>query len=155
MLDEPIGDDILHQGTCCSATGPAIPFLARLITSDVLPTRQRLTYRTLLYAVTRYAESLVADADRAAGRQRVLQPAKWSADVYEAVGACLPDLLARWENEPEPAQVMLAAFAGMYPPHGRAVTDQIRHLAGNHPNTGLEALPPFANSPRVGVVNVP
>lgn len=103
VLDELVGDDILHQGSCYPATVPAVPFLARLITSDALPFYQRLdVYEVLLYAAT---------------RQRPPWSAAWSADVHEAAGACVPGLLERWELEPEPLRVVLAVFAALYPDH--------------------------------------
>jgi hypothetical protein len=136
VLDELIGDDILHQGSCYPATAPAMPFLARLITSDALPFYQRLdVYEVLLYAATRHAASLAEDAGRAAARQRLPRPADWSADVREAVGACVPGLLERWDPEPEPVRVVLAVFAALYPHHGAATADRIRDMAARHRDT--------------------
>jgi len=42
VLDELLNDDLLHQGTCYSATGPAMPFLTRLLVSGSLPAPRRL-----------------------------------------------------------------------------------------------------------------
>jgi hypothetical protein len=42
ILDELLGDELLHQGSCYSATAPAIPFLARLATTSALPAGRRL-----------------------------------------------------------------------------------------------------------------
>jgi hypothetical protein len=141
VLEELIGDDILHQGSCYPATAPAMPFLARLITSDALPFYQQLdVYEVLLDAATRHAASLVADADRAAARQRPPRPAAWSADVHEAVGTCVPGLLERWQLEPEPLRVVLTVFAALYPDHGVVAADLIRAMSAKHPNTDAGAL---------------
>lgn len=138
VLDELVGDDILHQGSCYSATGPAMPFLARLITSDALPFHQAMdVYDVLLYAATRHSADLLADADRAAARHRSLRPAEWSAAVYEAVGTCVPALLKRWDHESEPTRVVLAALAGLYPDHGAAATDEIRAMAETYAGTDV------------------
>lgn len=136
VLDELIGDDILHQGSCYSATGPAMPFLAKLITSSVLPFHQQMD----VYEVLLYAASLLADADRAAARRRPLRPAEWSAAVYEAVGTCVPALLDRWEFESEPARVELAALAALYPCHGAAAAGSISAMAESYADTDVGAL---------------
>jgi hypothetical protein len=141
VLDELVGDNILHQGSCYSATVPAVPFLARLITSDALPFYQQLdVYDVLLMAATRHAASLVSDADRAAARQRPPEPDPWSAEVHEAVGACVPDLLERWELEPGPLRVILAVFAALYPEHGVAAAGLIGDMSAKHPDTDVAAL---------------
>jgi hypothetical protein len=141
VLEELIGDDILHQGSCYSATGPTMPFLARLITSNALPAQHRSDiYQSLIHAATRYAASLIGDAERAAARRRPLKPAEWSAAVYEAVGTCIPDLLARWEVEPEPMRVVLAVLAALYPEHGADIAESIRAMARVFPNTDVSAL---------------
>lgn len=141
VLDQLVGDDILHQGSCYPATVTAIPFLARLITSDALPFYQQLDiYEVLLYAATRHAESLVEDADRAAARSRPLRAAAWSAEVREAAGTCVPALLERWEREPEPMRVVLAALAALYPDYGTAAADRIRAMSAQYPDTGAGAL---------------
>jgi hypothetical protein len=140
-MSELIGDDILHQGSCYSATGPAMLFLARLISSDALPFHQRLdVYEALLSAATRHPASLIADAERAAARGRAPKPAAWSVEVREAIGTCVPSLLERWEVESEPARVELAAFAALYPEHGVAVAEQVQAMAERYPNTDVSAL---------------
>ncbi len=54
ILDELFGDNRLHQGTCYSATAPALPFLMRLIASGALPARERLDlYPWLLIVAAR------------------------------------------------------------------------------------------------------
>ena len=141
VLDELIGDDILHQGSCYSATGPAMPFLTKLITSGALPFHQQIdVYEVLLYAATRHAAGLLADADRAAARCRPLRPAEWAAEVYEAVGTCVPALLDRWEIESEPARVEMAALAALYPSHGTVARNSISAMAATYTYTDVGAL---------------
>ncbi len=125
VLDELLGDNLLHQGSCYSATAPAIPFLARLATSGALPARRRLDlYTWLLIAADRHAESLIDDADRAAVHDGVPQAAAWTDDVHTAVGEQVPALLAQWATEPEATRFVLAALAALYP-------DQSSHLVGD------------------------
>src|SRR6266511_1802146 len=125
VLDELLGDNLLHQGSCYSATAPAIPFLARLATSGALPARRRLDlYSWLLIAADRHAESLIDDADRAAVHDGVPQAAAWTDDVHTAVGEQVPALLAQWATEPEATRFVLAALAALYP-------DQSSHLVGD------------------------
>ena len=141
VLDELVGDDILHQGSCYSATGPAMLFLPRLILSGALPFGQQMdVYEVFLYAATRHSAGLLADADRAVARRRPLRPAEWSAEVYEAVGTCVPALLDRWALESDPARVELAILAALYPTHGEAVEGSIRAMADAYADTDVGAL---------------
>jgi hypothetical protein len=135
-VDELFGDDLLHQGTCYSATAPALPFLTRMITSNALPARQRLDlYVWLLVAADRWAAGLLADADRAAAEERSPQPGAWTPDVHLTVGEQLPALFARWENEPPAVQFVLACLAALFPHHGRRIADQITSMAQDFDGT--------------------
>ncbi|WP_436534372.1 hypothetical protein [Actinoplanes sp. HUAS TT8] len=129
-LDELFGDDLLHQGTCYSATAPALPFLTRLIVSGAVPARQRLDlYVWLLVAAGRRADGVLADADRATVAGRSPEPAAWSLDVHRAVGEQLPALVTRWELEPPAVRFVLAGLAALYPHHGRRIGDRISIMA--------------------------
>lgn len=129
-LETLLGDNLLHQDTCYSATAPALPFLARMICSGALTARQRLElYVWSLIAATRFADSLLADADRAAALGDSPVPEAWTAQVHHAVESALPDLLARWEVEPPAAKFLLACLAGVYPHHGWQIADQISAFA--------------------------
>ncbi|MEW9528845.1 hypothetical protein [Microbispora sp. NPDC049125] len=129
-LDELFGDDLLHQGSCYSATAPALPFLSRMITSGALPAKQRLDlYVWLLIAAGRWADSLLEDADRAVAQDRRPEPAAWTELVNLAVGEQLPALLSRWETEPSAVRFVLACLAGLYPHHGRQLSDRITLMA--------------------------
>jgi hypothetical protein len=128
LLDELIGDDLLHQGSCYSATAPAIPFLVELIGS--LDVRRRLhLYVDLLAAAQQWGDSLVADAPKASVQQRLASPDAWTAEVNAAVGESLPRLLARWDDEVPAVQFVLAALSGLFPQHGQVVVDRIIALA--------------------------
>ncbi|MDG4829967.1 hypothetical protein O7627_11720 [Solwaraspora sp. WMMD1047] len=129
-LDELFGDNLLHQGTCYSATAPALPFLSRMITSGALPAKQRLDlYVWLLIAADRWADGLLTDADRAAAEGRPPQPGAWTLDVHSAVDEQLPALLTRWHTEPPAVKFVLACMAALYPHHGRQILDQITSMA--------------------------
>jgi hypothetical protein len=141
-LDELFGDDLLHQGTCYSATAPALPFLSHMITSGALPAEQRLDlYMWLLVAADRWADGLLADADRAAAEGRAARSGAWSLDVHFAVDEQLPVLLTRWEIEPTAAKFALACLAALFPGHGHRVGDQItalvREFDGTRPGAYL------------------
>ncbi|MGC5311658.1 hypothetical protein [Micromonospora zamorensis] len=129
-LAELFGDDLLHQGTCYSATAPALPFLSRMIASGALPARQRLDLCVwLLYAADRWADGLLADADRAAVEGRPPQPQAWTLDVHLAVDELVPALLTRWETEPPAVRFALACLAALFPHHGRQIGDRITSMA--------------------------
>ncbi len=142
-LDELFGDDLLHQGSCYSATAPALPFVARLILSGALPAKQRLDLTVwLLIAAGRWTDSLLVDADRAAVQGREPEAEDWTQDVHLAVGELLTPLLTRWHGEPPAMKVALACLAGLYPKPGRQVSGQVAVLAeqfaGTRPGSYLQ-----------------
>ncbi len=142
-LDELFGDDLLHQGSCYSATAPALPFLTRMIVSGALPAKQRLDlYVWLLIAAGRWAEGLLVDAGRAAVQNRPPAADIWTQEVHRTVGAQIPALLARWNAEPPAIRFALACLAGLYPRHGGQIGDQIAGMAdrfeGTQPGTYLQ-----------------
>lgn len=129
-LDELFGDNVLHQGTCYSATAPALPFLTRMIVSGALPARQRLDlYVWLLIAAGRWSAGLLGDAERAAVQHRPPQSEAWTLDVHLSVDEQLPTLLACWDAEPPAVRFALACLAGVYPHHGQQIGDHIAHMA--------------------------
>ncbi|WP_204061528.1 hypothetical protein [Microbispora corallina] len=129
-LDVLFGDDLLHQGSCYSATAPALPFLSRMIVSGALPARQRLDlFVWLLVAADRWADSLLGDADHAVAQGHLPIPATWTEDVHLTVGEQLPELVSRWETEPPAVRFLLACLAGLYPHHARRIGDQISLMA--------------------------
>lgn len=129
---------LVHQGTCYSATGPALAVLARLDTSGAVTAAERRDiYLALLHAATRYDHDLITDADRAAAYGRPPRPGPWAREVREAVGDVTPGLLARWPSEPSACRLALAALAAAFPGHGQAVTAQIAAMAGEY--TGTQA----------------
>jgi hypothetical protein len=159
ILETLLGDNLLHQDTCYSATAPAMPFLARMIRSGALPARQRLElYVWSLIAATRLADSLLADADRAAALGDSPVPEAWTAQVHHAVESQLPELLARWAVEPPAARFLLACLSGVYPHHGWQLADQIAALAeefdGTQPGFYLRLAQALVNhdSHRVGTI---
>jgi hypothetical protein len=130
VLDELCGDNLLHQGTCYAATAPALPFLARLITTGGLPAaRRRDLCGWLVTAADRRPAGLLADADRAAALGRAAEAAPWTVDVHRAVGAQLPALLARWPVEPPAIRFALACLAALFPDHGGRITGEVAALA--------------------------
>lgn len=130
IFDELVGDGILHQGTCYPATAPAMTFLARLAASGTLPASRRIELlMCLLYAADRWADSLLADADRAAVEARFPEAAPWTLDVHLAIGEEMPALLERWSAEPPLTRQALAGLAALYPEQGRSLTREIGAMA--------------------------
>ena len=116
-------------------------FLARMVTSDILPAEYRAgIYRDLLYAATRYGSGLVGDAERAAARGREPSAAPWSMEVYHAVAALVPELIARWSVEPPRIRLMLAALAALVPGAGLTIEDRIAEMRRLHGGTDVAAL---------------
>ena len=139
-LDGLVFSYLVHQGSCYSATGPALVILARLATAGaVTAAKRRDIYLALLYAATRYDDDLIADAYRAAAYGRAPEPGPWTREVKEAVGGVTPGLLARWPSEPSACQLALAALAAAFPGHGQAVTPQIAALADEYTGTQVGA----------------
>jgi len=142
-LDELFGDDLLHQGTCYSATAPTLPFLTRMIVSGALPAKQRLDlYVWLLIAADRWADDLLADADRAAVQNRFPTTDEQTQEVHRTVAAQLPTLLARRNAEPPAVRFALACLAAFYPHHGHQIGDHIAGMAeqleGTRPGAYLQ-----------------
>jgi hypothetical protein len=142
-LDELFGDDLLHQGTCYSATVAALPFLTRMICSGALPAKQRVDlYAWLLFAADRWADSLLADADRAAAHGGAPEAEEYTHEVHSTVAQQLPSLLARWDDEPPAARFALACLAGLCPQHGHRIgeqiTDMAQQLQGTQPGAYLQ-----------------
>lgn len=136
VVDELFGDDLLHQGSCYSATAPALPFITRVLTSGILPVSRRVDlYLWLLYAADRWADSLINDADRAAAQQRLPQAAPWTQEVHLAIDTELPLLLARWNTEPPITRYVLACVAAHYPHHGRLIAGQVSDMSSDYAGT--------------------
>jgi hypothetical protein len=129
-----VGDKVLHQGTCYSATAPALGFLAALYPALNPPDRGGLL-RTLLFAACQWTESVLGDADRAAAEHRPPEASRWTAEVRDAVLATVPALLARWEGEPPAIRYRLSALAGLCVPAGRRIAASIDEFAAEHEGT--------------------
>ncbi|QYN24176.1 hypothetical protein [Amycolatopsis sp. DSM 110486] len=130
VLDELFGDDLLHQGTCYSATAPALPFIGQLAAAGSLPAARRLELHLwLITAADYWAAGLLGDADRAAAQGRFPAAAQWTQDVHRVVGEQVPALLARWTIEPPAIQYILACLAALYPQSGQCVAENTAALA--------------------------
>jgi hypothetical protein len=72
--DDQLGDllnRLLHQGSCYSASAPALAVLARMITADSLPAASgRDLYCALIWAAGLRRDDIIADADQAAALGR-------------------------------------------------------------------------------------
>lgn len=108
---ELFGDNLMHQGAFYSATVPAIPFIARIVTSGALPAICRsYLYRDLTLAAGEREASMVSRM--ALGGEP--EPAAWTDEVRRAVGDVLPSLLERWDFEPPANRYLLALLAAHY-----------------------------------------
>ncbi|MER5458050.1 hypothetical protein ABT008_25075 [Micromonospora sp. NPDC002389] len=135
-LDELFGDDLLHQGTCYSATAPALPFLTRMIVAGALPAHQRLDLHVwLLIAAGRRAEEFLGDADYAAAKGRPPAVDEQVQQVHRTVGGQLPALLARWDIEPAAVRYALACLTALYPHHAHPIAARIADMADEFDGT--------------------
>jgi hypothetical protein len=134
ISDELLGDKVLHQGTCYSATAPALGFLAALYPALNPPDRAELL-GTLLFAASQWTGSVLGDADRAAAEHRPPEASPWTAEVRDAVLGAVPALLARWDAEPPAIRYRLAALAALCVPAGRQFAASIDELATEHEGT--------------------
>lgn len=126
LNSELIGDDVLHQGTSYSATSHVMPFLARMVTSDILPADQRAdVYRDLLYAAARGCQP---------------SPAPWAQEVHDTVAALTPGLLERWPVEPPRTRLMLAVLAALVSHRTAANTARIAEMGRQYAGTDVAAL---------------
>jgi hypothetical protein len=143
LLDELLGDNLLHQGSCYPATAPAVPFLFQLLVAGVLPAPRRLDLCVwLVIAADCWADSILADAGRAAAHKRPPEAGPWTQDVHSAIAEALPPLVARWGEEPPAVRYVLACLAALHPQTGGRITEHIGGMsveyAGTQPGAYLE-----------------
>ncbi|GIF71552.1 hypothetical protein [Asanoa siamensis] len=136
-LDDLCGDFLIHQGTCFSATAPAVAFLTDLVVSGALPAARRLDlYAWLLVAADRPAADLLADAARAVVRQRPPAAGFRAREVRHTVGARLPALLSCWDREPAANRFALTCLAALF---HRPCPDEVDGpLDGTQPGSYLD-----------------
>ncbi|WP_125727687.1 hypothetical protein [Kibdelosporangium aridum] len=127
---ELFADNLLHQGTCYSATAPAMPFIAEMLASGGLPAVCRsYLYTDLVLAAGEWESSIVARMRLGGGPVA----AAWTDEVYQAVGAFVPALLARWDFEPPANRYLLAFLAALY--SRTEVADKVDAMADQFSDT--------------------
>jgi hypothetical protein len=129
---------IMPNGTCRPDTGPAVTILARLLLGDALTAARRAgVYWTLIEAASRYADAVIVGADwvAATGHPPQPQPLQWAEQARDAVGAFVPDLLARWDIEPPANRLALATLAAVFRSHGQILAGRIAALAAGQQGT--------------------
>lgn len=131
--DERLGDlvnRLLHQGSCYSASAPAVAVLAQMISRGSLPAaRRRDVYCTLSWAAGLHRDDLIADADQAAALGRPPRSGPFAEQVRDAVRGAMPGLLARWDAEPPANQLALAVLAATFPAASQTIRDAVAQLA--------------------------
>ncbi|WP_031155652.1 hypothetical protein [Streptomyces xanthophaeus] len=125
---------VLHQGTVYAASAEAVPFLAGIAaaghrTADVLALLGGMAESEDEYGVAPGAVR-AAVADRlplllpllASPEPEIRRTAAWAVSHTRATAIALPALLARWDEEPEPAAraEVLAGIARLDPQGGAA-----------------------------------
>ena len=128
----------MPNGTCRPDTGPAVTILARLLLADALTAARRCgVYWTLIEAASRYADAVIVGADwvAATGHPPQPQPLQWAEQARDAVGAFVPDLLARWDIEPPANRLALATLAAVFRSHGQILAGRIAALAAGQQGT--------------------
>lgn len=117
--DELIGDNLIHQETCYTATAPAMPVLAELFTCGAgRPEQRRDLLADLLWAAHLQLSQVIhgfADPDTQA--------------VHEVIRSGVPSLLGRWEHESPAIRYLLAGLAAVYPDVAGEVAGHIRQWA--------------------------
>lgn len=119
--DELLGelcDAVFHQSTCYSATAPVVPWLARLAADPAVSAVRRLWLLAYLcdMAVAADASAVyLADRARATDTPAV---SREEGTTRRAVEGSVAPLLARWADESEAAQLVLAALAAFFPAAG-------------------------------------
>jgi len=129
---------IMPNGTCRPDTGPAVSIVAGLLLGDALPAARRCgIYWVLTEAASRYADDMITGADitAATGRPPRPQDLQWAGQARDAVGAVIPDLLARWDIEPPANRLALTALAALYPSHGQVLAGGVAALAAGQRGT--------------------
>ncbi|MCU1643818.1 MAG: hypothetical protein JWN03_4093 [Nocardia sp.] len=129
LLNELFFGYLVHQGTCYSASAPALAFAAKLTEPGTLPADQRCTlYQHLRLAVGEWTERQVA-AIRADHQPPLRPDDEWAKAVVDSIGAELPAMLGRWNIEPPMNKYNLAILAAVFPDHGRLATEQVGAFA--------------------------
>jgi hypothetical protein len=137
---------LVHQGTCYSATAPALVVLARLAASGALPAaKRRDIYLALQWAAWQSYADIIDDRYAAAACGREPQPSRWAAQVRDAVSSVTPGLLARWASEPSACRLALAVLAATFPDHGQAVARQMAVMADEYAGTQAGAFARLAH----------
>lgn len=145
-FDDLIFNRLVHQGTCYSATAPALVALARLAESGALPAaKRRDIYLALQWSAWQSCADIIDASDAAAACGREPQPSKWAAQVKEAVSSVTPGLLARWASEPSACRLALAVLAATFPDHGQAVARQMAVMADEYAGTQTGAFTRLAH----------
>jgi hypothetical protein len=145
-FDDLIFNRLVHQGTCYSATAPALVALARLAASGALPAaKRRDIYLALQWSAWQSYADIIDDRHAAAACGREPQPSKWAAQVREAGSSVTPGLLARWASEPPACRLALAVLAATFPDHGQAVARQMAVMADEHAGTQAGAFARLAH----------
>jgi len=130
-VDELIGDDVLHQGSCYAATAPAMRYVARIVAAGVLPAAGRVHLAAILvWAGSAWASGTVLDGVAAGNRE----PERHTADVRTALAAEAPRLLARWAAEPPAMRYVLAALGTLTAPQA-VDAGAVAALAAEHAGT--------------------
>lgn len=135
-----LANRVIHQGSCYSATAPALNALLHLVTEGAFRAAWRCDiYTDTLFAVGRYQDTLLAGRDRAAAYGEQPIPAAWTLEVRNEVGELVSPLLHRWGIEPLVNRLLLGVLAATYPSHGAAVYEKIADTARENRGTQAEA----------------
>ncbi|QUN17056.1 hypothetical protein [Nocardia seriolae] len=134
LLNELFFSYLIHQGTCYSASAPALSFAAQLTEPGTLPADQRrIIYEYLFAAALDWTERQEA-AIRGNDAELLGQDSNWAQAVHDSIGAELPSMLRRWEVEPPENKYVLAILAALFPDTGRSIAQQVQILATEAPD---------------------
>ncbi len=118
-LSELVGDDLLHQGNCYSATAPALAFFVELITcGQGTPDQRHHLLRDLLWGAARHASRVAHDIE---------DPDAEAAHVV--VGLYAHRLFDLWDYECPAMRYLLAGLACLYPERAQSLRPRVRDFA--------------------------
>ncbi|MFD5618669.1 hypothetical protein [Streptomyces yangpuensis] len=136
---EFLGDfygEILHQDTCDEFTHEGVPLLAAFAIDDRVPSLERMSMVSLLFAIATVADRHEADCrPRARSHAAPAAEARARASVQEVV----PRLLERWDAECVGVRMALTAIAAAFPTTAaaRALLPRLRASAARYPGWTL------------------
>ena len=127
--------NIHHQGTVYPASAPAVPFLARLATSEAVPESDRGQLVALISAIASGSSYLEVHEPMIRGglsdeeRQEMEKELGWVRAAHDAAAAVAPNLLAKIGEAPPAMLWPLVVLAAQVPEAATGAAPSLRQMA--------------------------